>query len=368
MADAASAATLAAVRRPKWMPPPPSNSLQPDMRRQGRRFHLVTYAQGEPYESSMSGLGQAALRAGFDAVHLWTKEMLLADPLSKQHIDKLRDLDERSRFLRKRKGHPYRPYCDIFKPISVWRALAESKQGDYVLWADSSKYHLNQSIDAPVQQAATCLRRSRRCAQQPGRSQLSTRWSQSPWYLAHAESPAAASSWRALNGSAYGLMECSPSSCEHDLFKWNSRGRAINMITAHQYADLIPDGTAALFREPGRLLTNFLLENTAHNRLLVWDWLWMALAKPEGFCNSWTQDQAAFAILARNRSLPLINQCVYLRISAGWESCGRHSQKVNTFLDVLGRGAFEVVQTKDYPVLQQDYVPIAAAAGHNSKG
>ena len=30
-----------------------------------------------------------------------------------------------------------RPFCDAFKPVALWRALMQSREGDYAMWADA---------------------------------------------------------------------------------------------------------------------------------------------------------------------------------------------------------------------------------------
>ena len=113
-------------------------------------------------------------------------------------------------------------------------------------------------------------------------------------------------------------------------------------------------------QRPLLLNSNVLLENTATNRLLVWDWLGLAMAKPEAFCNSHVQDQAAFTILVLNRSLPLVNPCPYMHVPSkrGYEpqKCVTAMKHPAAFLSTLRDGAFEVVPATEYDLLRRGYL------------
>ena len=321
---------------------------------------LVSVAMGEPYESSLQHLSRTAAAAGFNRTLLWTRKAFLSDPLAQRHAEELAALDAAARSKRK---HPYRPFCAAFKPIALWRAMLESNEGDYVLWADSSKYHVNQTIGrVHVHDAIARLkghlphrellrpsgaRRPRHRA-----AAASSRWRATPWFRSYSSS-----GWpsRAL-GSAYGMITCSPLDCENDLYTWNQRKTAVNLATIHGFLDLIPN-VSAFLKRPHVLNTNILLENTPQNRLLVWDWLAMALAKPGPFCNSHVQDQAAFSILILNRSLPLINPCVYLHIGGPgqYEACVTHTKKIGTFLSTIAGDTYETLLSQDHDWIRADY-------------
>ena len=92
----------------------------------------------------------------------------------------------------------------------------------------------------------------------------------------------------------------------------------------------------------------------------MWDWLGMAMSKPQAFCSSHVQDQAAFTILVLNRSLPLVNICPFLQIASkrGYEpqKCVKHTKHLAAFLGALRDGAYEVVQAAEYDVLREGYV------------
>ena len=176
----------------------------------------------------------------------------------------------------------------------------------------------------------------------PGR-----RWTSTAWWAQHS-----LRGRRSLAiGSAYGLVTCSGSDCSHDLYTHNGAlpfGPALA-----SYADLIPNASALLSR-PLVLNANILLENTPSNRLLVWDWLGMAVAEPTAFCFPHVQDQAAFTILVLNRSLPLLNVCPYLGLK-GKQRCVTHTKDTNNFLSLLGRGMVEVVESDELDRLAEGY-------------
>ena len=94
------------------------------------------------------------------------------------------------------------------------------------------------------------------------------------------------------------------------------------------------------------LASNILLENTRENRLLVWDWFAMMHVHPHAACVSHTQDQALWTILVQNRSLPVVNPCVYLHRMRGYERCFTYEKKPHGFLWLLGQGKFEVVASE----------------------
>ena len=352
------------VGRPHWLPFPDISNIvrrqemSASMQQPRRRFILVSIAIGAPYEASLQTLRGHARAAGFDAVQLWTREELERDPIFRANLAILNGMERHAKALRSR--HPYRPYCAIYKPIALWRAMLEAADNDYIMWADSSRHHVNQTFGGEsVRTAATTLLRGRKRSHKLPRP--SRRWAQTPWYRGHEQN-----GWQPLGvKSALGLMECSPIDCDGDLFRWNARSRSVNMVTATAYSDLISGSISAFMRRPHRLNTNLLLRNDERTRLFVWDWLGMALAKPSAFCSSYTQDQAAFTILADNRSFPLINHCVYLKVRGEFDACGRHSQRIDTFLGpVLSRGAFEIVDSAEIrsEKLAEGYDPLKAEA------
>ena len=80
----------------------------------------------------------------------------------------------------------------------------------------------------------------------------------------------------------------------------------------------------------------------------MWDWFAMAAARPQGFCMSHTEDQAALSLLVQNRSLPVLNPCVYLTHVQGYEKCYTHTKRANNFLALIAQGRYEVVAGHEY--------------------
>ncbi len=80
----------------------------------------------------------------------------------------------------------------------------------------------------------------------------------------------------------------------------------------------------------------------------------MAIKKPKAFCWSHTADQAAFSILALNRSLPLANLLVYGADKREAEQANNYVNRmkhVNYLLSLLAKGEYEIVTHKDYDKL-----------------
>lgn len=353
--------------RPAWLPPlPPRAKLLPSPSSGGRpRCTLVSVAIGDAFESKLATLRISAHMAGFDAVLLWRQEDVLSDPVMstafglstyRKSFDRLRN--ERFAPEAGRYTKSIRPWCAAFKMVALWRALQLSAAGDYVMWADASRYH-NVSFQPGGRLAAAMdLLRGRR-TRRNAPAHVAARWRESPWWKRRSR----AGEWEALAvGSAYGLLTCSGWDCETDLYTWNGQMQAINEVTRAGFADLV---SGDLMQRPLVLNSNLLLENTPSNRLLVWDWLGMAVARPHAFCSSHVQDQAAFTILALNRSLPLINVCPYLNLPSKRayepQKCVKHTKNSNAFLDLLARGAYEVVPSREVDELREGYVQIGTS-------
>ena len=150
---------MTAAARPTWLPPPPTALLRPERRRTGSRPRatLVSVAIGADFERKLQALGASARLGGFDDTLLWSSERdILADevlstPLGRQHT--FRDVFETSlrggRFDARASKitRSVRPFCAAFKMVALWRALQQSREGDYVMWADASRYHANVTLE-----------------------------------------------------------------------------------------------------------------------------------------------------------------------------------------------------------------------------
>ena len=317
------------------------------------QFTLCSVAIGEPYESHLEQLRFSAAAAGFDRTMLWKKSDVLADPLLNQSnigaAFGVMDAFFRRYHHKKGTGHfSARPYCAAFKPVIMWRALLSSAPGDYVLWADASQYAQNITLLGGLQQAVALL--TGQVPRPLPRKVTGRRWESTPWFQAHARD-----GWTSLAvRSVYGLLTCSAWDCGADLYTWNGQDNAIEPKTLAGYAELIGGGGDALLQRPLILNSNILLENTPANKLLVWDWLQMAVQRPSAFCTSHVQDQAAWTILVLNRSLPLVNMCPYMK-HKGAGACVRKQKNTNYLIAALEKGAFEVVTPDEVDWLREGY-------------
>lgn len=316
------------------------------------RFTLCSVAIFEPYESHLEQLRTSAAAAGFDRTMLWKRADVLADPLLSQHRVKAA-FDTMHKFWAKyhrKKGTGHfsaRPFCAAFKPVIMWRAMLQSAPGDYVLWADASQYSSNVTLVGGLRKAVRLLS-GRVPRPLPRPNVTSPRWQRTPWFQAHM-----------LNGwtnlavrSVYGLLTCSAWDCSADLYTWAAQTNAIESVTINAYADMIAGSD--LLRRPVILNANILLENTPTNQILVWDWLHMAVKRPDAFCTSHIQDQAAWTILVLNRSLPLVNFCPYLS-KKGQNTCVHAMKNTNSFIESVGLGRFEIVTADEVDGLRDGY-------------
>ena len=53
-------------------------------------------------------------------------------------------------------------------------------------------------------------------------------------------------------------------------------------------------------------------------------------------------------MLVQNRSLPLVNPCLYLSIGRGSNKCELFTKRTANFLEILGEHAYEVVTSHEY--------------------
>ena len=82
---------------------------------------------------------------------------------------------------------PNRPLCDAFKPVPMWRAMLESDDGDYIEWADASRYlnaarHESALGSSRVTDAIAILRGDRRRGPAPDAWGASERWARTEWW------------------------------------------------------------------------------------------------------------------------------------------------------------------------------------------
>ena len=130
---------LASVPRPAWMPQPPLAAMLPDAPRPPQpRATLASAAitaEGNrwasfvsEYATRLKQLDRSARAAGFEETLLFDRrEAILDDPLFQR-------FGGTALAQRLKRG---RPFCDAFKPVALWRALMQSREGDYAMWADA---------------------------------------------------------------------------------------------------------------------------------------------------------------------------------------------------------------------------------------
>ena len=89
---------------------------------------LVSFGDGPRYEGTLAYFRRNAAHLGFTATLLWGSKDVERDPYFKRNLTHLRHMGTR------------RPYCAGFKALMLWRALESAGEGDYVFWADASRY------------------------------------------------------------------------------------------------------------------------------------------------------------------------------------------------------------------------------------
>ena len=306
-------ALLASTPRPAWLRPPPTAALlrrRPLSPAPAPAVTLASVGFGQaPYVRARERFRRHAADGAFNSTVVWGESGVREDPLAA-------DPAFAAQFEALGRNRQRRPFCAAFKPLAIWRALERGCDGDYVLWADSSPRHPRQALN---------------------------------WTAGGG--PAVRGAIAALRGaSAFGQVHCA-SRCElgHEEFFDSTRrmpglGALVSERTSDGFVDLMRPNASVALRRPHLLAANMLLRNEPINRLLVWDWLMMALARPSAFCGSHTQDQAAFTILAHNRTLPLVSFCAH---RSEEEGCFVALKNVNTFVQHINEGRFSVWRGAD---------------------
>lgn len=275
--------------RATWMLAPPAELTEFSNDLNAPSSTLVSFAQGQVFERSLAKFNMTYRRAGFDHAELYDLSRLRSDPLFSQHAKTL-DVADRISMATKQYHPSNRPYCGAFKAVAMWRALLNAKQGGYVMWADASRWAdtmLPRDIFSNA--LATMQRRTARgCGNEanPVGDWPSQRWRQSPW--SNGSSCTSSTQSGPPAHSVYGLVHCSVADCNDELFASNRAFHLLDEVTLDAFSELIPN-REWLLNAPALLNTHILIKNTVANRLLIWDLLAMALAKPRGFCASHPQ-------------------------------------------------------------------------------
>jgi hypothetical protein len=175
---------------------------------------------------SLRKMGASASLAGFDTTLLWTRQQFLADPLAQEHRAALEHM-QRNHAARK-KRHPYdRPYCGAFKSFVLYRALNQSAEGDYVLWADASKYHSMNLQGVDVRRAIEVLT-GKRAPRRPPSDSISIAYNSTEWFQARLREP------RRSTHSAYGVIHCHGVNCDEQLYVRPLAGQGNSSTAGHR--------------------------------------------------------------------------------------------------------------------------------------
>ena len=272
-------------------------SERDEARRRRRRVVVVSVAIGPKYEPRAAQMREAyRATAAVDELVVWARRHVQADPLYRQHV---RTFEWMERTYRRQ--YHYRPYCALFKPLLLWRALQRAADGDVVIWADANKYHPPARLDsALIERAVSRLQHDGRCC-------------------------------------AWGLAHCPPNPGRAPLRPRTSyvQRYEINLklasnVTVAALAPLLASGDAeGLLLSPHVLNTNLLLTKSTEALSLVWEWLQLGLTHPEAFCHSSPQDQVVMSALLHNRSLPLVDPCCCGRCTHPDAACTNTSVTVD---------------------------------------
>ena len=89
---------------------------------------LVSFGDGPRYEATLAYFRRNAKHLGFTSTLLWDRAEVERDPFFRANLTHLIKMGTR------------RPYCAGFKALMLRRALESAGEGDYVFWADASRY------------------------------------------------------------------------------------------------------------------------------------------------------------------------------------------------------------------------------------
>lgn len=149
---------------------------------------------------------------------------------------------------------------------------------------------------------------------------------------------------RLAGRSAYAFVHCGVN-CTRRTQRYMPMGVLLNRSAIDGFAGLIPQRELGnrLYQRRGLMNAHMMWLASSQNRELARAWTDMALQRPESFCYSHAQDQAALTVLAINRSLPLLDTCEVLA-GRKWlaNKCCDEAKDLNLILDFVSRGNFSV--------------------------
>lgn len=383
----ASDTPFVAPPRPGWMgeiPEEVTRKLEP-ITKGGPRVTLVNFAANGGNVDNFAGNAGAAPPAdylaaqqhlrdtwrasGFDSAQLWQLQDLVADPIYLRFKDQMRVLNETAFFgpncsyisgaEREEcqavprspygQGFAHRPFCAAVKPVALWRAMMDSREDDWVVWADASRYYNGTSFGADVHSVIRKL-------DSAGPAWKSIQH-KSDWQPAYPCNGSLTDAPRKRVEGVFGVLQDQPPPelgggmrpvranllpNEAGVHQLNSSS-ALNTFEA--FAELRPPPVASF---PRLQSTNIILRNTQATRLMVWDWLMMAVQKPDGFCSEYLgQDQTALAMLVANRSWPTVRVCACeggrrQLFGSEWENCEGVMKGIDFAYAALAKGHFDV--------------------------
>jgi len=298
--------------RPAWMPLPPSPSMQPrsktlasphgDNTFASPTVTLVSYAKNAKranYEQTLDYFGRTHASVGFRDAVLWNDEAFI------KFLPGILEQHPLGRQFQNQTGFGRRPYCAAFKSVMLWYAMTKPNASDYVMWIDAG-YDPTEKISGNVHQLVQRLNR-----QQDIRS-------------------------------LYGQAHCGMKPGQRYMTNRNNKTNCINKNVAKDLREIVQGRWEDRIHVLNAII---VLENTLFNRLLVWDWLSIYLAKPSAFCGTHVEDQASFTLLVQNRSLPIPNFCAHV-----WGKKGsyRPTKNHNWFIQHAQDGRHEILWPEDY--------------------
>jgi len=254
------------------------------------RTILVSVGINQPYEGNLIGLRKAAQAIGFDRVMLWDEAQFLHDKLTRKHLSKFLELNHSTSesILCKSWGKWCRPYCAAFKPVALLRAMSEAQLGDYVLWADASRY---SNYSSTLQERNGTLNI---VSAVEGLRASAIRFNQPASMYGSATCSCAG---RCASNGAYAEPAVN---LVWPFAPWNDQ------FECSIFQDFNISHASSFIRDLWFTNAHILLENTIFNRMLLLEWLSLALQNPSAFCRSHPQDQSAWSIVASRHRLPLV--------------------------------------------------------------
>ena len=311
------------VQRPSWMSEMP---VQERIEFTGT-VTLVSVALGDPYSRVLAFFKRNAAQLGFNKTLLWSESEFLQDPFSSLISG------SRLNVYSPRQS----PYCRVFKPVALWRALSQTGASEWVMWADSST-HFEYSFftDRSLREDATTgtgtgtgtsITRARGVGVWLTRrldginvhlaiQQLNKerKWSIhtrgcAPIRQTFTNDQFPVSAYGTLDtGSVHFHPVPQDEGMWHHFCATNEDKSAVLQNAA--FHDLIPD-VHRYERQAAFNNAHMIFANTDFNRMLVWDWLQMFAHNQTGFCSALQEEQGDWSILASNRSLPLLRVSLF---------------------------------------------------------